>query len=102
MTTVISITGIITRVLLNNDLNILLTIEYKFILFRNYSNSLSLLFSRTFLLQYKNLKAWWYSQMTFKCRLEPQNYFNLISITLITIYKIINSVYYQITVKTYQ
>ena len=40
--------------------------------------------------------------MTFKCRLEPQNYFNLISITLITIYKIINSVYYQITVKTYQ
>ena len=55
MTTVISITGIITGVLLNNDLNILLTIEYKFILFRNYSNSLSLLISTTFLLQYKNL-----------------------------------------------
>ena len=32
MTTVISIIGIITGVLLNNDLNILLTIEYKFIL----------------------------------------------------------------------
>ena len=48
MTTVISITGIITEVLLNNDLNIILTIEYKFILFRNYSNSLSLLISRNF------------------------------------------------------
>ena len=40
--------------------------------------------------------------MTFKCHLEPQNYFNLISITLITFYKIINSVYYQNAVKIYQ
>ena len=40
--------------------------------------------------------------MTFKCHLEPQDYFSLSSITLITFYKIINPVYYKNAVKTYQ
>ena len=78
-------------VIIISNINILLITVYKFILLENHSNILSFLISRNFSI--KKPVTTVAQSMTFESHLKPEDY-SLSSITPITIYKIINPVYY--------